>query len=148
MRISLDQSNGILRLMICRRCFGNPKFHSQEKKQGIRRCAWIFRLTLKESTSMCDDEDESIDRLDESLVSFGSMEIYGDLWNHIYGYLRIHIMGYGGFLYCFCWGTGTAPLVRKAMPKTGAPQWSVSTSCASKTTRFTGNIVTQNKDTF
>ena len=51
---------------------------------------------------MCDDEDESIDRLDESLVSFGSMEIYGDLWNHIYGYLRIHIMGYGGFLYCFC----------------------------------------------
>ena len=28
---------------------------------------------------------------------------------------------------------------RKAMPKTGAPQWSVSTSCdASKTTRFTG----------
>lgn len=38
----------------------------EEKKHGIRRCAWIFRLTFKESTSMCDDlEDESIDRLDE-----------------------------------------------------------------------------------
>ena len=94
MRISLDQSNGILRLMICRRCFGNPKFHSQEKKHGIRRCAWIFRLTLKESTSMCDDlEDESIDRLDESLVpSFGSMEIYGSM--EICGIISMDIYGF------------------------------------------------------
>ena len=38
-------------------------------------------------TSMCDDEDESIDRLDESLVSFGSMEIYGDLWRSVESYL-------------------------------------------------------------
>eukprot|EP00438_Fugacium_kawagutii_P013233 Skav201219 [mRNA] locus=scaffold651:494149:503718:- [translate_table: standard] len=38
----------------------------EEKKQGIRRCAWIFRLTLKESTSMC-DEEPSINRLDECL---------------------------------------------------------------------------------
>ena len=40
---------------------------------------------------MCDDEDESIDRLDESLVSFGSMEIYGDLWRSVESYLWIWV---------------------------------------------------------